>query len=1497
MRGNIALFALIWVCIGARLAGAQLEAAPPASGYVPPELAARVATRKAQHKWGSVTLGPVLPTCNADGESRAYLVCFALGGKPFPSEEEVTQNIREGRALYEAGLREGDREKVERGRKQISGADSFATVVVSATRDHYPIPAYGWGLPRYFTIADLAEGVAREALGGGEARVSRIFFGSCAHQVFEFTRGSERVLVDADRLRVITRDDLEKKVPRGRRPAARPDEVARAWADLENVSAAPAVVARSPSDHWVQHPGWVPFYPWTQGCSPTSAAMAMAYWDNSEVAGGYCGYGLLVKWYQDALTDRCDPYHETNNPYHNVPNLLLDLRTHMGTDCDGVTKPWNIGEGIEEVTYDFHSDNCWGLEPSWIDDYCWGKIKDEINANRPFVWSTADWHMYLVPDSGHSVCALGYTDDKDDKYVIVHDPNDTTTAWAYYYNSYAGGPEDAETVGVDTVEPAGGSDGDNIRLGPRGGQTLYACQNYQINWTQSGTNIAKVDIYYSTEGGPPWQYIYVAGGVPSHEGLNSYSWKVPNKSTDRARIYIRGLAADGLTWIAADGSYQNFTIAADTSPPPAPSFKINGGDPCTGSKAVELSISCAPDCYVIRFSNDGTTWSDWYACGSTKSWTLTSGYGPKTVYAQCQDVCGNIGPKGYDDILYNLGPNAPSNLTATTEASTPVRIRLNWQDNSTNETGFKIFRADWPYLIQADWQLVGTVGANVTTWTDTTVVAGSTYLYRVRAYSTGGCESTPDIACGCTVRPPAPTLWPPTAVSPTRIDLNWGCDYSCLTGFTIWRKTGLTGTYSQVATVGRTVPYSWSDTSVTAGNTYCYKVQALSNLGASPLSSEACAQTIGPTAGPSNLAAKTETATRVYLAWKDNSTNESGFKIERKTGLTGAYSLVMTVGANVTTWSDTSVVAGKTYCYRVRAYVTSGLDSASSNEACASTAVPAAPSLLRARILTATVIGLTWQDNSTNENAFKIERKIGTTGTYSQIAAVRANATTWSDTTVSAGKVYFYRVRAYLSGAGDSAYSNEAIASTRIPASPGNLRATTVTATRIDLIWTDRSSNETAFKIERKIGTTGTYGQIAAVGANATTWSDTTVSAGNVYCYRVRAYLSGAGNSAYSNEACASTAIPAAPTSLTAKTLTATRIDMAWKDNSTNETGFKIERKTGVSGAYSQIALLAANLTTWADTTVSAGITYCYRVRAYLTGAGDSAYSNEACACTAIPAAPTGMTATAVSGSQINLSWKDNSANETGFKIWRKVGTGGSWAVRATVGANVTSYQDTGLAPCTLHTYGVVAYNACRDSGASNAASATTPCVPIAATNMVATAVSGSQINLSWKDNSTNETGFKIWRKVGTSGSWVVRATVGANVTSYQDTGLVPCTLYTYGVVAYNSNGDSTASNAASATTPCVPMAPTNLTARAVSSSQINLSWKDNSTNETGFRILRKVGTSGSWAVRATVGTNVTSYQDTGLARGTLYTYGVIAYNSNGNSGASNAASATTPWF
>jgi hypothetical protein len=90
------------------------------------------------------------------------------------------------------------------------------------------------------------------------------------------------------------------------------------------------------------------------------------------------------------------------------------------------------------------------------------------------------------------------------------------------------------------------------------------------------------------------------------------------------------------------------------------------------------------------------------------------------------------------------------------------------------------------------------------------------------------------------------------------------------------------------------------------------------------------------------------------------------------------------------------------------------------------------------------------------------------------------------------------------------------------------------------------------------------------------------------------------------------------------------------------------------------------------------------------------------------------------------------------------------------------------------------------------------------------------------------------------------------------------------------------------------PMVPSNLRARAVSGYQINLTWRDNSSNEQGFKIQRKASASGTWAQIATVGPGVTVYQNKGLSLNRTYYYRVCAYNASGDSAWSNEASATT---
>ena len=109
-----------------------------------------------------------------------------------------------------------------------------------------------------------------------------------------------------------------------------------------------------------------------------------------------------------------------------------------------------------------------------------------------------------------------------------------------------------------------------------------------------------------------------------------------------------------------------------------------------------------------------------------------------------------------------------------------------------------------------------------------------------------------------------------------------------------------------------------------------------------------------------------------------------------------------------------------------------------------------------------------------------------------------------------------------------------------------------------------------------------------------------------------------------------------------------------------------------------------------------------------------------------------------------------------------------------------------------------------------------------------------------------------------------------------------------------NLSGKVATGGRANALNSLVPTAPTNLSIETISETQINLSWQDNSINETGFKIERKTGSDGTYNEIDSTNIDTTSYNDTGLNSGTTYYYKIRAYNNAGNSSYSSAVNATT---
>jgi subtilisin family serine protease len=187
------------------------------------------------------------------------------------------------------------------------------------------------------------------------------------------------------------------------------------------------------------------------------------------------------------------------------------------------------------------------------------------------------------------------------------------------------------------------------------------------------------------------------------------------------------------------------------------------------------------------------------------------------------------------------------------------------------------------------------------------------------------------------------------------------------------------------------------------------------------------------------------------------------------------------------------------------------------------------------------------------------------------------------------------------------------------PTAPANLEAFPMGSTEIQLEWTD-SLEETGYVVERRL-VDGPWHQLPALPENTTNFLDSGLAPATTYVYRVRAFNSEGAE--YSNEASATTSLPA-PSHLTATALTSTRIRLTWNDNSPDEDGFEIERRTGAE-PFTLIAVVPGGQTTYDDSGLQPDVIYTYRVRAFIGGAR-SGYSNHATATTlGIPPAPTAI--------------------------------------------------------------------------------------------------------------------------------------------------------------------------------------------------------------------------------------------------------------------------------
>ena len=404
-----------------------------------------------------------------------------------------------------------------------------------------------------------------------------------------------------------------------------------------------------------------------------------------------------------------------------------------------------------------------------------------------------------------------------------------------------------------------------------------------------------------------------------------------------------------------------------------------------------------------------------------------------------------------------------------------------------------------------------------------------------------------------------------------------------------------------------------------------------------------------------------------------------------------------------------------------------------------------------------------------------------------------------------------------------------------LPAAPTNLSAAAVSSSQIDLTWTASSTAGVTYNVYA--GTTSGFSPLSstrvATGLTATAFNQQGVSAATTYYYLVTA-VDAAGESTPSNLASATTMGGTAGGG--AACSVAYSIVTQWNNGFTAALSITNSGATAINGWSLAWAWPAGQQITqswngnYAQTGANAVLTNAswnpaIAPGATLSGIGfNAAYSgsNPAPASFSLngsvcggsggstppPAAPSNLTAKAASSSQINLAWSASATAGVTYNVYSSQTSGfaPSSSNRIATGVSTATYQNTGLAASTTYYYLVTAVNAGGESSPAGQASATTqapPAPPGAPTGLQASAVSSSQINLTWSASSTANETYNVYssQASGFTPSSANRIASGVAATAFQNTGLAASSTHYYLVTAVDAAGESSPSNPAAATT------------------------------------------------------------------------------------------------
>ncbi|MBN2769203.1 MAG: SUMF1/EgtB/PvdO family nonheme iron enzyme [Spirochaetes bacterium] len=339
------------------------------------------------------------------------------------------------------------------------------------------------------------------------------------------------------------------------------------------------------------------------------------------------------------------------------------------------------------------------------------------------------------------------------------------------------------------------------------------------------------------------------------------------------------------------------------------------------------------------------------------------------------------------------------------------------------------------------------------------------------------------------------------------------------------------------------------------------------------------------------------------LSWNYDLVGIDGFRIKRKIDDTEYLEIGTTITKSYVDSILTKSVYDSVY-YRVTSF--KDIYNSDPTEKNLQINFPPPDNLFYTKIDLNTII-LNWEQNSDGEDGFKIDKKVGDEDWTIEYAVLNENVVTWTDYEAEINQNIQYRVYGFK-GTNDSNPVLTDIIDNTFPA-PSNLNSSNINLNTIALNWQDNSIGEDGFKIDKKVGNEDWTIEYAVLNENVATWTDYEAEINQNIQYRVHGYK-GTITSTYIQSGNIDNTIPL-PTNLDYSTLSPTSLELNWTDNSNGESGFIIDRKSGLDGNWSiDYDSVGSNIENWVDTEYNDREFFSYRIRAFYSSYYSN-YSNE----------------------------------------------------------------------------------------------------------------------------------------------------------------------------------------------------------------------------------------------------------------------------------------------